>query len=171
MRAEHRRTKATVWPPRKPPVRAWQSRSGARGRRVPLSVEVLQSGIDRLASALQFPSGLGCRHSGIKHVLKLLFFRTRPAAPDRFWSHHSPSPSGPAYKATSESGMLSPPRGRAVDASNGPRKLAPAAPPLCMRAAGRYLRGRFLRKKIIASATAGMAISASQRISSRGIPP
>jgi hypothetical protein len=44
--------------------------------------------------------------------------------------------------------------------------------------AGRYLRGaagaqrwRFLRKKIIASATAGMAISASQRISSGGIPP
>jgi hypothetical protein len=32
-------------------------------------------------------------------------------------------------------------------------------------------RRRFLRKKIIASATAGMAISASQRISSRGIPP
>jgi hypothetical protein len=35
----------------------------------------------------------------------------------------------------------------------------------------RYLRWRILRKKIIASATAGMAISASQRISSREIPP
>jgi hypothetical protein len=53
-----------------------------------IPIDALQSGIDRLSSTLELLTNLGCLHSGVKHVLKLLFFRKRPTAPYRFWSRH-----------------------------------------------------------------------------------